>query len=128
MSIERVPSGFGNFSEIVAVDQPGAWIHISGQVAFDESGKAVVAGGVAEQSSVIFDQIERHLAKVDATLAHVVKLQIFMTDLSEYGDFSAVRSARFPTNPPASAAVGVADLLLGAKIEIDGVAFRPHES
>lgn len=125
MSIERVPSGFGNFSETVAVSGGGTWIHISGQVGFDETGKAVTGGGIAAESNTIFDQIESHLGASGGDLSHVIKLNIFMTDLAEYGEFSAVRSERFPENPPASAAIGVADLLLGARIEIDGVAFLP---
>ena len=125
MSIERIPSDFASFSETVAISGGGKWIHISGQVGFDDSGKAVVTGGVGAESNTIFDQIERHLAAAGADLSHVVKLNVFMTDLSEYGDFSAVRSERFPADPPASAAVGVAGLLLGAKIEIDGLAFLP---
>ncbi|MGB0119849.1 MAG: RidA family protein, partial [Solirubrobacterales bacterium] len=88
-------------------------------------GKGVIAGGVAVESNTIFDQIESLLKQAGGDLSHVVKLNIFMTDLSEYGEFSAVRTERFPVDPPASAALGVADLLLGAKIEIDGQAFLP---
>ncbi len=128
MTVERVPSSFASFSETVSVSGPGTWIHISGQVAFDDSGKAVIAGGVGEQSQVIFDQIERLLAGAGAGLADVVRLTVYMIDLADYGEFSAVRTERFPENPPASAAVGVADLLLGAKIEIDGLAFRPDRA
>ena len=125
MPIERIPSSFANFSETVAISGGGKSIHISGQVGFDDSGKGIVAGGVAAESNTIFDQIESLLNQAGGDLSHVVKLNVFMTDLSEYGEFSAVRSERFPTEPPASAAVGVADLLLGAKIEIDGQAFLP---
>jgi enamine deaminase RidA (YjgF/YER057c/UK114 family) len=123
MSIDRVPSSFANFSELVSVSGTGTWIQIAGQVAFDESGKAVIDGGVGEQSSVIFDQIERLLWGVGAGLRDVVKLTVYLTDLAAYGEFSAVRSERLAEAPPASAAVGVADLLLGAKIEIEGLAF-----
>ncbi len=125
MAIRRIPSDFANFSETVSISGTGTWIHISGQVGFDQSGKGVIEGGVTAESQTIFDQIERHLTESGADLSHVVKLNVFMTDLSEYGEFSAVRSERFPVDPPTSAAVGVADLLLGAKIEIDGLAFLP---
>ena len=124
MTIQRKASDFGKFSEVVSVQGPGSWIHVSGQVAFDQTGKAVIGGGIAEQAEVIFDQMEQHLAAVGASLADIVKLNIFLVDLAEYAEFSAVRARRFPDNPPASAAVGVASLLLGAKLEIDAVAFR----
>ena len=118
MPIERIPSDFAGFSEIVVVRGAGTWIEIA------ETRKRVVPGGVAAETSAIFDQMERLLETVGATLADVVKLNVFMTNLSDYSEFSAIRSERFPHDPPASAAVGVADLLLGAKIEIDGVAVR----
>ncbi|MCW2996240.1 MAG: hypothetical protein JWQ18_3735 [Conexibacter sp.] len=127
MSITRIPSSFGAFSELVVIPAPGGtWIHISGQVGFDASGTAVVGGGVGAETAVILDQIELLLGQVGAGLSHVVKLNAFLTDLSTYGEFSAVRAERFPTDPPASAAVGVADLLLGAGVEVDGVAFLPE--
>lgn len=127
MTVERVPSHFGQFSELVVVEGGGRWIQIAGQVAFDATGKQVVDGGVGDQSEVIFDQIARLLAGVGAGLEHVVKLNAYLTDLATYGEFSAVRARRFPERPPASAAVGVADLLLGAAIEVDGVAFVPGD-
>jgi enamine deaminase RidA (YjgF/YER057c/UK114 family) len=126
MSITRIPSSFGAFSEIVVIPADGGtWIHISGQVGFDATGKAVVAGGVGAETAVIFDQIEQLLGEVGGGLEHVVKLNAFLTDLSTYGEFAAVRAERFADDPPASAAVGVADLLLGAGVEVDGVAFLP---
>lgn len=123
MSIERVPSTFANFSELVSIDGPGRWVQIAGQVGFNAARDGVVEGGVGAQSHAIFDQIDSLLTGIGGSLANVVKINVFMTDLSEYGQFSAIRTERFPDSPPASAAVGVADLLLGAAIEIDGVAF-----
>ncbi len=127
MTIERTPSSFAKFSETVTVTGSGAWVYISGQVGFDETGKAVVSGGISDETNRIFDQIDRRLAEQGGSLSDVIKLNVFMTDLAEYGDFSAVRTERFPDVQPSSSAVGVSDLLLGAKIEIDGVAFIPDE-
>ncbi|MFA4927386.1 MAG: RidA family protein [Patulibacter sp.] len=127
MSHVRIPSHFGAFSELVVIPVGGgSLIQISGQVGFDTTGKAIVTGGVGAETRVIFDQIEALLGQVGAGLEHVVKLNAFLTDLTSYGAFSAVRAERFPTDHPASAAVGVSDLLLGASVEVDGVAFLPE--
>lgn len=128
MAIERIPSSFASFSETVAINEPGTWIQISGQVGFNAARNGLVEGGVGPQSHTIFDQIEELLSHSGADLSHVVKLNIFMTDLEKYGVFSQVRTERFPNDPPCSAAIGVADLLLGAEIEIDGLAFLPDAS
>lgn len=124
MSVERYPSDFANFSDAVVVDGPGKWINVSGQVGFDENMK-VVSGGVKAETHATIDAIERILAKAGADLTHVIRINVFMTDLGDYGQFSEARSERWPENPPASAAVGVAGLLVGAQIEIDAVAFVP---
>jgi reactive intermediate/imine deaminase len=126
MTVERYPSDFANFSDAVAVSGAGTWINVSGQVGFDENMK-LVEGGVAAETHATFDCIERVLAKAGADLSHVIRITVFMTDLSDYGEFSRVRSERFGDKVPASAAVGVADLLVGASIEIDAVAFVPED-
>jgi enamine deaminase RidA (YjgF/YER057c/UK114 family) len=126
MTIERYPSDFANFSDAVVVSGPGRWINVSGQVGFDEDMK-VVAGGVKAETHATFDAIERVLAKTGADLSHVIRITVFMTDLADYAQFSEARSERWPENPPASAAVQVAGLLVGAQIEIDALAFVPED-
>lgn len=122
MTVERYPSDFGNFSDAVSIDGPGRWIHVSGQVGFDEEMK-LVEGGLAAEADATFDCIERVLAKAGAKLTDIVRITVFMTDLADYGEFSRVRSERFGDQVPSSAAVGVASLLVGASIEIDAIAF-----
>lgn len=126
MTVERYPSDFAKFSDAVSVEGPGRWIHVSGQVGFDEEMK-LVEGGLAAETNATFDCIERALAKAGADLSHVIRITVFMTELSDYADFSRVRAERFGEDVPASAAVGVAALLVGAAIEIDAVAFVPSD-
>jgi 2-iminobutanoate/2-iminopropanoate deaminase len=121
MTIERVPSTFASFSDAVTVEGPGRWIHVAGQVAMDADAK--VSGNLAEQTNVTLDHIERILNGVGANLSHVVKVTVYLTRLDDYAEFSRVRAERFGDSPPASAAVQVAGLLLGALIEIEAVAF-----
>lgn len=125
MSIERHPSNFApsSFADAVVVGGPGRWIHVAGQVGMDAEGK--VEGDLAAQTHATFDHVERVLGAAGATLADVVKITVYLTSLDEYAAFSAVRAERFGEVLPASAAVGVADLLLGAEVEIEALAFIP---
>ena len=125
MSVERYPSDLGSFSEAVATSGPGRWIQVSGMIGFGDDGK-VVEGGVGAETAATFDVIERILGRAGADLSHIVRMGVFMTDLADYGEFSAARAERFGDELPASAAVGVAGLLLGAQIEIDALAFVPE--
>ena len=125
MTIEHYPSDLGSFSEAVATSGAGRWINVSGMVGFGNDGK-VVSGGIAAETEATLDAIERILAKAGASLGDIVRMGVFMTDLGDYAEFSRVRAERFGEHPPASAAVQVAGLLLGARIEIDAVAFVPE--
>ena len=121
MTIERIPSDFASYSDAVAVSGPGRWIQVAGQVGMDADGK--VEGDLAAQSHATLDNIEQVLAKVGADLSDVVKIVVYLTSLDDYASFSAVRAERFGEVLPASAAVQVAGLLLGAEIEIEALAF-----
>ncbi|MCW3063305.1 MAG: hypothetical protein JWN32_477 [Solirubrobacterales bacterium] len=123
MSIERYPSDFASFSDMVAVGEPGTWLHVSGQVGMDD--KHQVSGDLAAQTHATLDHVERVLGLAGADLSHVVRITVYLTSLENYADFSRVRAERFGDHLPASAAVQVAGLLLGAQIEIDAVAFVP---
>lgn len=124
MATERIPSDFATFSDAVAVDGPGRWIFVSGQIAM-EDGRAI-EGGVAAQTDGAIDLIEERLAKFGADLSNVVKITTYLRSLDEYGEFSRVRGERFGEHLPASAAYAVADLLVGADVEIEAVAFLPE--
>jgi 2-iminobutanoate/2-iminopropanoate deaminase len=121
MTIERVPSTLASFSDAVTVAGPGRWIHVAGQVALDAEGE--VSGDLAGQTNVTLDHIERILNGVGADLSHVVRITVYLTGLDDYAEFSRVRAERFGDSLPASAAVQVAGLLLGALVEIEAVAF-----
>lgn len=126
MSQRRVPSTFAPYSDGVAVGGAGEWVHVSGQVGMDDDHE-LVPGGLAAETHAAFDRIERILGQLGADLSHVVKMTVFLTSLDEYAEFAAVRAERFGGDVPASAAVQVAGLMLGAQLEVDAVAFVPAE-
>lgn len=119
---QRFPSELASFSDAVVVDGPGKWIHVSGQVGLGEDGE-VVEGGMYEEALATLGHVERALARASAELSDVVRITAFLTDLEQYGEFSRARADCFGDDLPASVAVQVAGLLLGASVEIDAVAF-----
>jgi 2-iminobutanoate/2-iminopropanoate deaminase len=114
----------GSYSDAVAVDGPGRWIHVSGQVAFGPDG--TVGGTLYEQTNGCFDRIEAALTEAGAALSNTVRITAYLVGLDEYAQFATARAERFGDHPPASAAVGVSQLLFGALVEIDAVAFVPN--
>ena len=112
-----------SFSEALRIDtDAGSWIFVAGQVgvAIPSDNKLV---SFEEEVRVTFDRIHQSLRKLDADMDKIVSIKVYLTDLAPYAEFSKIRGEVFPNDPPTSTAVQVAGLLLGARIEIDAVAF-----
>ena len=114
-----------SFSEALRIDnEAGSWLFIAGQVgvAIPADKKPIT---FEQEVRVTFDRIRESLRKLDADMEKIVSIKVYLTDLAPYAEFSKVRGEVFPHDPPTSTAVQVAGLLLGARIEIDAVAFIP---
>src|ERR1700730_1930190 len=112
-----------SFSEALRIDtEAGSWIFVAGQVgvAIPPDNKPT---SFEQEVRVTFDRIRESLRKIDADMDKIVSIKVYLTDLAPYAEFSKVRGEVFASNPPTSTAVQVAGLLLGARIEIDAVAF-----
>lgn len=124
------PSGLaptmGAYSHSYTVDLPDTRMHfVSGQVALDGSG-GVNSSDAAEQTRYVFERLGIILAESGATLDDVVKVQIFLTDMADFGAVSPVRNEFFAVSEPASTLVGVGALVHpDCKVEIDVVAVTP---
>lgn len=120
---ERLPGPDGaTYSDAVAVTVGGVrLLYLAGQTPREREDSPVPAD-LAGQTERCFEQIEALLERHGATLQDVVQITTYLTDLSRYSEFAAVRGRVFGDSPPASAAVGVAELLGGVLVEIVAVA------
>lgn len=101
----------------------GRTLYISGQVSLDAAGQVVGGGDVAAQTRQVFENLKLALEAASASLEDVVKITVFMTDLSGLQAFRRVRDAYFTKAPPASSLVQVAGLVRPEfLIEIEAVA------
>jgi enamine deaminase RidA (YjgF/YER057c/UK114 family) len=107
-----------------AVVGTGRLIAVAGQVAMDEQGELVGGGDPTAQAERVFENLGRALAAAGATFADVVKLGIFVTDISILPIIREVRDRHVDTaNPPASTAVQVGALFRpGYVVEIEALA------
>ncbi len=110
------------FSAAVVVPLgPKSLIFVSGEVGRDASG-AIVPGGFEAEARQCFANIKHALERAGANLKDVVRITAYVKDLTDYPVYAKVRTEVFGADWPASASVGVSDLLLGAKLEVDAVA------
>ncbi|MDE0795889.1 MAG: RidA family protein [Alphaproteobacteria bacterium] len=92
--------------------QIGDTVYVSGHVSQDENGNVVGEGDMTAQTRQVFANIEAVLAESNATMEDVVKITTYITDMSHYAEFNAVRAEVFPNAGMASATVAGVELVL----------------
>jgi 2-iminobutanoate/2-iminopropanoate deaminase len=101
------PTGY---THVVEVTGPVKTIYIAGQVALDKEGKVVGAGDMKAQTEQVFKNLEAALAAAGAGFADVVKMNTYLTDVSQAPALREVRARYLAAAPPASTLVQVAAL------------------
>lgn len=104
----------------------GRLVYVAGQIPWDADGRNVARGDVVAQTRQVFENIRAVLAEAGATLADVIKITIFSTDIRYRDAINQIRSEVFKPPYPASTQVAVAALAdPDWLVEIEAVAFVP---
>jgi 2-iminobutanoate/2-iminopropanoate deaminase len=112
----------GYYSNCVRV-RAGTLLFISGQIGTDVDGRIVGGDDVAAQADQALRNIDLLLKANGATMADVVKVTVYVTDINYLDLIAPVRLKYFPKNGPASAIVEVSRLALpDLKVEIEAIA------
>ena len=123
---ETMPRPYG-YSQIVEITG-GRAVYISGQVPLDLNNQVVGIGDFAAQTRQAFENVRHGLEAVSLTFAHVVKLQMFLTDIKNLPAIRDIRDEFVNTsNPPASTTMQVAALFHpDVLFEVDAIAYAPE--
>jgi reactive intermediate/imine deaminase len=98
-------------------------LYLSGQVGSDSTGK-VVPGGIQAETRQTMQNIGAVLAENGSSFSRVVKCTVFLADMSEWGAMNSVYVTFFPADKkPARSAMGVNGLAIGARVEIECIAY-----
>ena len=101
----------------------GHFLFVSGQAAIDEHGRVVGAGDFDAQAEQVFRNLRRVLEAGGSSLVNVVKVTIFLTDMSNFGKIVELRGKWFTPPYPADTIVEVTSLALPElEIEIEAIA------
>jgi len=100
----------------------GDFVFVSGQVAFDESGK-LVEGGIEDQTRQVMGNIDTVLKEAGCSLDDVIKVTVWLDDSRDFGRFNATYAEFFTGDAPARSTVR-AELMIDATIEIEAVTYR----
>jgi 2-iminobutanoate/2-iminopropanoate deaminase len=100
----------------------GNTLYIAGTTGVDPNTKGAVSR--TEEARLVMDRVKHVVEQAGMTMDDVVSIQIFCTDLSDYGAFNSVYKTYFRAHYPARSFIGAANLLFGARYEVNGVAVR----
>ena len=118
ISTDRAPGAIGTYSQAVKV---GTTVYISGQIPLDPATMTLVDGGFGVQAKQVFQNLQAVAEAAGGSLEDIVKLNVFLTDLSNFPSVNEIMSGFFTEPYPARAAIGVSALPKDAQIEVDAV-------
>jgi 2-iminobutanoate/2-iminopropanoate deaminase len=121
ISTDRAPAAIASYSQAIEV---GKTLYLSGQVGLDPATGQLVPGGLQAEARRALDNCKAILEAAGYTLADVVQVQVFLADVNDYAAFNEVYAGYFPAPAPARAAVAVAALPRGARVEVLMTAVR----
>ncbi|MFN3595039.1 MAG: RidA family protein [Thiobacillaceae bacterium] len=117
ISTDQAPAAIGTYSQAV---RAGNTVYLSGQIGLDPASMLLVEG-IEAQIHRVFANLAAVAQAAGGSLGDVVKLNVYLTDLSHFGRVNEIMAQYFSPPYPARAAVGVASLPRGALVEADAV-------
>ncbi len=115
---DKAPKAIGTYSQAIKVNNT---VYISGQIPLLPDTMEVLEGSVEEQIHQVFKNLQAIIEAAGGTFENVVKLNIFLTDLSNFPTVNQVMSQYFSEPYPARAAIGVKELPKDVPVEMDAV-------
>lgn len=114
---EQAPAAIGTYSQAIKI---GPAVYLSGQIPLDPHTMELVSGFEA-QAVQVFENLKAVAEAAGGSLADVVKLNIFLTNLQDFSTVNEVMARYFQPPYPARAAIGVAALPRDAAVEMDAI-------
>lgn len=115
---ENAPQAIGTYSQAIKATNT---VYLSGQIPLVPETMNLVEGGFGEQAEQMFKNLSAVCEAAGGSLHDIVKLNLYLTDLSNFSIINEVMAKFFKEPYPARAAVGVKELPKGAMVEADGI-------
>lgn len=115
------PAAIGPYSQAI---ETGNMLFVSGQLPADPRTGNLVEGGVKEQTLQSFANIKAILSEAGYSIDNIVKVTVYLADMSLFADMNEIYAAQFGSVFPARSAIAVKTLPKNALVEIDVIAAR----
>ena len=117
---DKAPQAIGPYSQAV---RAGDTVYLSGQIPLDPKTMQLVAGDIDAEIRRVFDNLKAVAEAAGGSLANAVKVNVFLTDLAHFARVNEIMASYCSQPYPARAAVGVAQLPRGARVEIECILY-----
>ena len=112
------PAAIGTYSQAIC---SGVTVYLSGQIPLDPQTMELCSNEIRLQIKQVFDNLSAVCDASGGSLAKIVKLSVYLTDLTHFHLVNEAMVERFSEPYPARVAIGVSSLPRGAQVEIDGI-------
>jgi len=115
---EQAPAAIGTYSQAI---RSGDTVYLSGQIPLEPETGDMVEGEIRNQIRRVFDNLAAVAVAAGSSLQSAVKINVYLTDMSNFVAVNEIMAEYFDEPYPARAAVGVASLPRGAAVEADAI-------
>ncbi len=117
----NAPKPVGPYSQAILVGQT---LYCSGQIAIDPKTNEVIKGSVKEEAELVMKNIGAVLKEAGMSYENIIKSNIFLISMGDFGAVNEVYGQYFKADPPARSTIAVKELPKGVQVEIEVVAYR----
>ena len=118
ISTKNAPQAIGPYSQAV---KAGNLMFISGQIPLDPETSDLVSQSIEDQAKQVLENVKSICEAAGCSLDDIVKISIFLTDLSNFAVVNDMMKEYFSEPYPARATVEVSGLPLGVNVEIEAI-------
>ena len=118
ISTNQAPAAIGPYSQAV---RAGNAVYFSGQIPLDPASGSVVDGDITAQARRVFDNLAAVAQAAGGSLAQIVRVGIYVTDLANFAAVNAVMAEYFEQPYPARSTIEVSALPKAVQVEVDAI-------
>lgn len=118
ISTDKAPAAIGPYSQAV---RAGNTVYFSGQIPLDSATGSLIEGDIAAQTRRVFDNLTAVAEAAGGSLAKIVRVGIYVTDLANFATVNQVMAEYFQAPFPARSTIEVSGLPKAAQVEVDAV-------
>jgi len=120
ITTSNAPKPIGPYSQGVCVN---GWLFVSGQIPLDPLTNSLVEGDFKAKVKRVLENVKAIVEKAGGRIEDIVKVTVFLRDISRFQDFNEVYSTYFKERPPARSVVEVSNLPRNVDVEIEVIAY-----